>query len=158
MQPSDFKVQPYGVTIFCDDIRHEVGGKATYVGCYPDLWHVAASHFPITLPQLCLAVTYVVPASWPKGQLQINVFLPGDRPENPTAKPIFDIGDYEVPAGIELDADDMLVKKLTTYIVLSHAKILKPGSIKVRAVSAGVVTKLGVLEVVTKQERVVKAD
>lgn len=28
------KDKPYGTTVFCDDIRHEINGKMTLVGCY----------------------------------------------------------------------------------------------------------------------------
>lgn len=27
-------IQAHGITMFCDDIRHEIGGKMTLVGCY----------------------------------------------------------------------------------------------------------------------------
>ena len=27
-------IAPYGITVFCDDIRYEVNGKTTLVGCY----------------------------------------------------------------------------------------------------------------------------
>lgn len=27
-------IEPYGITTFCDDIRHEINGKLTLVGCY----------------------------------------------------------------------------------------------------------------------------
>jgi len=40
--------------LFCDDIREEVAGKVTYVGTYGPLMLV--SHFPVTLPKLCMAV------------------------------------------------------------------------------------------------------
>ena len=48
-------------TIFCDDIRHEVGGKLSYIGVYSGRLFV--SKFPITLPKLCLALNVVTPAS-----------------------------------------------------------------------------------------------
>jgi hypothetical protein len=40
-------------TLFCDDIRHEVGGKLSYIGVYSGGLFVRA--FPVTLPKLCLA-------------------------------------------------------------------------------------------------------
>lgn len=27
-------IEAYGITVFCDDIRHEINGKMTLVGCY----------------------------------------------------------------------------------------------------------------------------
>lgn len=36
--------------IFCDDIRHEVTGKFTLVGCYSD--HLLVAEVPTALPKL----------------------------------------------------------------------------------------------------------
>lgn len=47
-------------TIFCDDIRQEVGGKLTYVGAYSG--SMLAEQFPIALPKFCIAVSLVVDA------------------------------------------------------------------------------------------------
>lgn len=39
---------------FCDDIRHEIGGKISLVGCYSD--KLLVSEFPQRLPKLCAQV------------------------------------------------------------------------------------------------------
>ena len=41
---------PSGITIFCDDIRHEVTGKLSLIGVYESI----ASGTPIVIPQLCM--------------------------------------------------------------------------------------------------------
>lgn len=58
-------------TIFCDDIRHEIGGKLSYIGVYSG--RLIASEFPITLPKLCLALNVVTPSSEPFRSLSLNV-------------------------------------------------------------------------------------
>ncbi|AOS96726.1 hypothetical protein AUP74_01266 [Microbulbifer aggregans] len=42
--------------IFCDDVRHEIGGKYTLVGCYGT--HMGVPHFPFTMSKLCFSFTY----------------------------------------------------------------------------------------------------
>lgn len=41
--------------IFCDDIRHEINGKVSLIGCYSGLMYVQS--FPANLPKLCVHVT-----------------------------------------------------------------------------------------------------
>lgn len=53
---------PYGVTIFCDDVREEVSGKQTLVGVYgPELHYTGV--FPARLPVLWSFVRVSVPGS-----------------------------------------------------------------------------------------------
>jgi hypothetical protein len=58
-------------TLFCDDIRHEVGGKLSYIGVYSGGLFVPA--FPVTLPKLCLSVRIVTPANEPVRTLILRV-------------------------------------------------------------------------------------
>lgn len=46
-------------TVFCDDVRHEIGGKVTYVGIYGGTMFV--NSFPAELPKLYLIATISVP-------------------------------------------------------------------------------------------------
>ncbi|MDE4134550.1 hypothetical protein PXK00_15635 [Phaeobacter sp. QD34_3] len=54
--------EAYGVTVFCDDIRHEVAGKMTLVGCY-----LAEMNFsnppPGVLPTFAALVNVRIPLS-----------------------------------------------------------------------------------------------
>lgn len=58
-------------TIFCDDIRHEIGGKLSYIGVYSGYMFVPT--FPITLPKLCLALSVLTPQSKPFRRLSLRV-------------------------------------------------------------------------------------
>jgi hypothetical protein len=71
----------YGHTIFCDDIRAEVGGKLTFVGVYAA--PMLAPAFPFVLPKLALNISYFQITSniMP---FQFLVFLPGDPDDKPT--------------------------------------------------------------------------
>ncbi|MDQ6435531.1 hypothetical protein RB623_15850 [Mesorhizobium sp. LHD-90] len=52
--------EPYGVTIFCDDIRSEIGGKHTLVGVYGSNLIIKKAK-PAILPLISVAATIVIP-------------------------------------------------------------------------------------------------
>jgi len=52
--------EPYGYTIFCDDIREEVGSKLSFMGTYNGSMSVQSAT-PVALPKLALAMTLVLP-------------------------------------------------------------------------------------------------
>ena len=58
-------------TIFCDDVRHELGGKLSYMGVYNGVLFVPA--FPVTLPKLCLVINVLTPAEKPFAKLVLRV-------------------------------------------------------------------------------------
>ena len=51
---------PYGIVTYCDDIRMEVGGKLTLVGCYTGEMTVFGV-VPLALPTFCAFVNFRVP-------------------------------------------------------------------------------------------------
>jgi hypothetical protein len=57
MTENDSPIVAY--TIFCDDVRAEVGNKISYMGVYQGVMFVDA--FPLALPRLCVAVTVRMP-------------------------------------------------------------------------------------------------
>ncbi|WP_295433096.1 hypothetical protein [uncultured Thiodictyon sp.] len=59
-------------TLFCDDIRHEVGGKLSFIGVYSGGLIVPA--FPVTLPKLCLSVRIVTPTGEPLSSLTLRIW------------------------------------------------------------------------------------
>jgi len=59
-------------TIYCDDIRHELGGKVSYIGVYNgQMW---VQEFPIVLPKLCVAYKIVLPDGTPTDSLKIIIY------------------------------------------------------------------------------------
>jgi hypothetical protein len=63
-------------TVFCDDIRQEVGGKLSLIGVYSGGLLVSA--FPVTLPKLCLFVRVVTPGEEPLRSLKLRVMKDDD--------------------------------------------------------------------------------
>jgi hypothetical protein len=53
---SIFPSLPSGHTIFCDDIREEIGGKVTLVGVYS--LYLYPAEIPCAIPKICLSIEY----------------------------------------------------------------------------------------------------
>jgi hypothetical protein len=147
--------EPYGYTIFCDDIREEVGGKITYVGTYQKdlILNVA---FPAVLPQLCFGITYASPRELAREMagMEIRVYLPGDPEDTPTVKlqadpevaPDLAAPDQPVPALSILEGPQ---QTRAAFFVRTIGPVLKTaGHIRVRALlKSGRVVYLGALVV-----------
>jgi hypothetical protein len=61
---------------FCDDIRHEIGGKFSLVGCYGG--EMIIDKLPIVLPKLCAQISVFTPFERPFGLLLLRANLNGD--------------------------------------------------------------------------------
>lgn len=59
------------VAQFCDDIRNELGNKASLMGCYTSSLQV--QNFPTTLPKLCAQVKFFTPLDRPFGRFVVRV-------------------------------------------------------------------------------------
>lgn len=58
-------------SIFCDDIRHEVGGKLSYIGVYSTSLIVSA--FPIILPKFCVSLRVLSPYQLPIESMTVKI-------------------------------------------------------------------------------------
>ncbi|QMV02550.1 hypothetical protein GHV40_14155 [Devosia sp. D6-9] len=64
--------EPYGIALFCDDIRQEVGGKASYMGIYGTDMLINGPK-PALLPKLAIAAHILIPVSLARGTLDVVV-------------------------------------------------------------------------------------
>lgn len=141
----------YGHTIFCDDIRREVGEKASYIGVYTGHMFVLGN-FPFVLPKFGFAMHYVQRVRSYIPPTKFLIFLPGtspDDPDNPSielelAEPI--IPTNAVQAG--LDGDEHAVRNFAVHHMAAPLILQEPGVIFVRALrgNEGMV-RLGALHV-----------
>jgi hypothetical protein len=145
--------EAYGYTIFCDDIRAEVGGKLTYVGCYAGT--MFAPTFPITLPKFCLGIVYMQQNDKIVLPIKIWVFLPGDDEDKPSIQaegsPEDDIAAARAAreARVALGGSTEELGYATVYSQFAVAGFVlkQPGVIRVRAVRGDQLIRLGSLEV-----------
>ena len=146
---------PYGFTYFCDDIRFEVGAKASLMGTYRGVMHVPM--LPITLPRFCIIPTYLRPyeGDAPRTQsFEFHVWMP---PGNPETEPSFRmalakeaIESAAVPSESEVLAKD---PHATPHMRIDFPIILQPfiiaaaGTLRVGALWNGELTRVGALRI-----------
>ena len=130
---------------FCDDIRNEIGGKTSYIGCYRGVMEVSA--FPITLPKLCASVRASTPASQPFTSLKFVVLKDDEEIISGEMPP-------EAFAAMEQTDEDGRLQQVFAEFVFSPLVLDGPCVLRVRAQSeSGELRGLG-LKVQLKNESV----
>lgn len=66
--------EPYGVSLFCDDIRYEANGKTSYIGVMGSTMEISKAP-PILLPLFHIATTVTIPDMKPPKLLRFVVFI-----------------------------------------------------------------------------------
>ncbi len=120
---------PSGHTIFCDDIRHEIGGKISLIGIYQS--EIIVREFPITLPKLCMIITINEKIS-SDGQRRVKVFFEPDDPLDKNETVLLDV-DYNVPEdAIKEEPEEFIMRTNRIELVAAPFKLERSGKIKVR--------------------------
>ena len=141
---------PYGYTIFCDDIRQEVGGKVSLVGVYRHVLFIRGD-FPFTLPKFAMSIVYTELQSECPPKVELRVIFPGDDENNPTiageiglpqtsAKTTSPLQDLVVK---DPDDDGFRINQGFAQIILSPLVLQKEGSIRVRVKRGDEIVRLG---------------
>jgi hypothetical protein len=140
-----------GYTIFCDDIRNEMGGKTSFVGVYENEMFIHGD-FPCLLPKFGLGIRYMEKRGAYKSQpVTLRIYLPGDEENTPSLEaPISQIVEARKNLKAHPDADQKAPRylKIATNLIIAPLVIAKPGDIKVRAQCGSKIVKLGTLLVV----------
>lgn len=146
------RLAPFGYTIFCDDIRHELGNKTSLIGVYENDMLFQHPTFPLLIPKLVMAIVVEVPKADLPDKIKLEIFFPGDE-EIPMHTDTVNTTDavsqrYETMQGeTSGNAADRETFKFTFQLVLSPAKIDELGFIKVRAHLDGELLQLGQLRI-----------
>lgn len=110
-------------TLYCDDIRTELGGKMSYMGCYTGVMFVP--HLPAVLPKLCVFLKATSPSTTPFGKVKVRILFNDDI-----------LGEQEVePLSAPEPVPDDAKKRLHTiraHFVFSPMMVPEPGIVKVR--------------------------
>jgi hypothetical protein len=144
---------PFGHTLFCDDIRHEINGKITYVGTYRSELIVFGS-LPAVLPKFVVAIWYHEQPGESDEPIEFRVFLPGDESDKPTYTSRID---PDIRQNISIDdlppVDEGSIRffTFTVPIVVSPLILKQEGKIKVRAYRGDSEIRLGSLIVRSQQ-------
>ena len=136
----------FGYSIFCDDIRYEMGGKVSFIGVYTGVMLLSQA-YPQVLPKLCIRATLVASAANPPKNVSILLYLPHDS-ENPATSAELPIQGFEPLRPKDIPEDGSEKKLQVSFeFVLSPFEVTKPGYIRLRAIADGEEVKLGSLAV-----------
>jgi hypothetical protein len=140
----------FGYTIFCDDVRFELGGKVSYVGAYQGVLYVH-QNFPTSLAKLVLAITYSERLNLSPKPVSIRVSLPGEPEDAPgiTAElPLNEIRKAPFPTmGTEMGLPAPEILTVGLQVVLAPLQLNVPGLLRVRAMRGDELVRLGSLRV-----------
>jgi hypothetical protein len=122
-------------TIFCDDIRLEVGNKISLIGVYSGA--LIVPEFPVVLPKLCIVVTVVTPHDEPPRSLAVRLFQ-NDSPfiEHTVGPEILSQAPSPVDPAFEAEPDHR-IGVMAIPIVVSPLKVEQPMLLRVRAIADG---------------------
>lgn len=137
---------PYGYTLFCDDIRYEINGKLTLAGVYASDM-IFPNDFPVTLPKLCLRISYFERPHESTDPIQVRVYVPGDPADMPSFKvdiPREQINALPIPTP-EPDLEQMIA--IIFHMEAAGMVIKEPGAIRVRAYRGDTEVRLGSMTV-----------
>jgi hypothetical protein len=141
----------YGYTIFCDDLRIEVGNKIFYIGVYANGMNVNGK-FPVALPKFAMDIVYLQRTSKFVAPTKLIVVMPGETEDNPSM--VFDFPEEIIAQALEdakaRQGDASQAGRLIRMggpTVLTNFVIKEPGSIKVRIDRGDEYIRLGALEV-----------
>lgn len=132
---------PSGHVIFCDDIRHELHGKITFVGTYTNVMYINGT-FPAVLPKLCMGIVYRQESDSLEGVV-IKIFMPGQDDDDPIA--VFNL---EVqPDMIPPPRDEFTFNEFRLFFEAPGVPIMQEGRVRVRAYRGDSEIRLGALMV-----------
>ena len=139
--------QSWGTTIFCEDIRAEIGGKITLVGIYTGEL-ISQAPFPLVLPKFGFWINYFeVPRSM-SGDGKLYISLPGDP--KPSIESDILMEQFRSQGGHKADTDDPEVdlwNRLLMPIVVAPLVLKEPGRMLVRLHFGETVIRLGALPI-----------
>ncbi|MDE0970443.1 MAG: hypothetical protein OSA51_13780 [Octadecabacter sp.] len=125
--------EPYGTTIFCDNIRHEVNGKMTLVGCYASKLNFSGPP-PSNLPTFAALINLRIPANVTFKRVSLRVLkIEGDKETNILEIDIDTEKEASHLTASNDDEDDSKVVNMTFPCQWEPLPFSKAGFIKVRA-------------------------
>lgn len=138
----------YGYTIFCDDVRLEIGGKYSLMGVYSGVMYVSGT-FPVRLPKFFVSTAILIfPKDLPVKEMELLIFWPGNEDDDAP-----DICEVVPPDQIQLPESDLCdfsegkCLRWQAHIGFAPLVLNTAGKIKVRAKLNGRLLKLGTLRI-----------
>jgi hypothetical protein len=145
--------EPFASSIFCDDIRQEIGGKLSFMGVYYGVMYVP--QFPIAFPKFCVNVTFYEPKNMAETRVSpviIKVFMPNDTENTPSIigelQPAKEIINLLPPSELPNEEDVPQLAIANAMFIQSPLLLQEPGRVRVRCeYPDGSILKAGSLRV-----------
>ncbi len=138
--------EPYGWTIFCDDIREEVGGKSSFMGVYKGTM-IINDVFPAIVPKFAMSINYrIFRGDTRLNDIDLKIFLPGDDDANPSVATVIPVSEIFAEIDTPTSAESSFAQ-ISFSVILSPMILKEAGKIKVRGTGGAGLLKLGTLKV-----------
>jgi hypothetical protein len=131
-------LKPFGITIFCDDVRSEIGGKFTYVGVYSANLQITGEA-PATLPKLACVIQIVIPFGFSFEKFRLVVKMQAEGFERL-------ITEISSPPPPPVSEQDRVIKQVLNMIMAPFV-VESDGRLMVRAYFDDLEVKLGALDI-----------
>ncbi|TVR07385.1 MAG: hypothetical protein EA385_13010 [Salinarimonadaceae bacterium] len=130
--------EPFGVSLFCDDIREEKFGKRTYVGVHNRILKITGGK-PATLPRLCVVSHIVIPSSFVFDSFRHELILLGEAGEE-----MISMGAHDGPP--PTPATEKAVRAIAG-MEITPLELRDDCELRVRAIFGDLVVPMGALTV-----------
>lgn len=134
--------KPYGITVFCDDIRYETSGKSIYIGVYHNTLNLVTKE-PTALPVLHCAARLMVPSDMQAKQLVFKIL----QEINGEEKVLVEGPIIAVNESLNASKDKEKFVYCLSHLAISPLIITSNFILKSRAYLDGEEVRLGVLAV-----------
>jgi hypothetical protein len=142
----DFKAH----ATFCDDVRFEIGGKASLIGCYDGIMFCHGP-FPFTLQKLCVVLTYEEKLGAPTAPVAFEIWAPTDNAREPLAAGSLQADEFRnapaKPVGEDLGLPPPEFLYVVAHFILSPLVLKTPGIIRAMITRGAVTFEAGRLRV-----------
>lgn len=138
----------WGFSLFCDDIRPEIGGKMSVMGIYQsDMISPPNFIFPLVIPKFCILIKYYELKDAFSDDINVRVFMPGDAKDAPSIALPFPRTQLnaEMPPPCPLEEDQERVFNFTFPLTIAPFQVKQEGFAKVRFLCGAITTNLGSL-------------
>jgi hypothetical protein len=142
-------MEPFGTTLFCDDIRFESFNKTSLIGLY-GYEMLLFGNFPAQLPKLGMFCCLRFHKSQKVSGIKIQIYFPGDVEESPS---------HTQEVGFQFEADNFPLPDPAEYpdpseyygfnhpFLFSPVIIKQPGYVRIRATAGSNRIKAGSLKI-----------
>jgi hypothetical protein len=143
---------PYGVVIFCDDIREEINDKLNFVGVYENGMSIFGKH-PVIIRQIAVWISLRTDSGKAPFSGKVKIIRSDTEAEIFSSDFIFP-SDFSIPnlPNEKIEPEQLAYKELTLRAPLVDLYFDRPCRLKVRAFSGDDEIRIGSLNISFQEE------